>query len=466
MKTAAMSVWIFINLLCFGMCGYLYLIWSQYWMSIERQRLFSKTPGPPHKNSIAGISFQETFSENIQTNIAIHGNSSILNADSIRKIRRSVALKASQISQGSNRSNGSQMRFANNIVLKSHGSPRFPNIHTPVLEFDSDKYNCEDYTMPECESKTIEFKELLLKEFHRVLMSESKVFTSGLESQNPYNVKYQRSAVKQYSREEILCALLKVRVKTVTSKDQPFARLGFQIPKYPILKNKRFNSCAVVTSAGALLGSRLGEFIDSHDMILRFNNAPTENYTEDVGSRTTMRILNSQVATKPEYRFLDDPLYKNISILIWDPSNYSASLEDWYRDPDFPVFSVYKKLLERNNSVDVHLLNPQVLWDLWEVLQDSTPYRLRRNPPSSGFLGLWFSIHNCKRVRVFEYVPSVRATRRCHYHSPVEDSGCTMGVWHPLAQEKWLAQRLSDNSDVNVFQRGFIDVPGLTNVQC
>lgn len=52
-----------------------------------------------------------------------------------------------------------------------------------------------------------------------------------------------------------------------------------------------------------------------------------------------------QVVTKPEYKFLEDPLYEGISILIWDPANYSSTLEDWYQHPDFPLFPVYKKLV-------------------------------------------------------------------------------------------------------------------------
>ncbi|KAH9634012.1 hypothetical protein HF086_001214 [Spodoptera exigua] len=166
---------------------------------------------------------------------------------------------------------------------------------------------------------------------------------------------------------------------------------------------------------------------DSHDMVLRFNNAPTENYTESVGSKTTFRVLNSQ-------------------------RTYTSTLEDW--------------LLDRYKNADVHLLNPQVLWGLWSVLQDTSPYRLRRNPPSSGFIGLWFALHRCERVRMFEYVPSARATRRCHYHAPAHDAACTLGAWHPLAHEKTLAERLRDNKDVQVFQQGIIDVPGFRTITC
>ncbi|XP_026764485.2 beta-galactoside alpha-2,6-sialyltransferase 2 [Galleria mellonella] len=461
MKAAAMSVWVFINLLCFGMCGYLYLIWSQYWMYIEKQRLFNKTPGTPQKTT---LNYQDTYLENY--NLKIVSNYTTLQIDPVRKNRRSAVGAAWSSNQESSKPSGSLVRPSTNIVRKSQGRPRFPNIHKPILEFDSDKYVCDDYTTPNCESQTIEFKELLLKEFHRVLMSDSKVFKSGLDSQNPYNVKYVGGQRRERSRQEVLCALKAVQVRTVTAKDEPFARLGFHIPRDPLQQNRTFNTCAVVTSAGALLGSRLGEFIDSHDMVLRFNNAPTINFTDDVGAKTTFRILNSQVVTKPEFMFLEDPLYKDVSIIIWDPANYSSTLEEWYNHPDFPLFPVYKRLLERRPDADVHLLRPEVLWDLWAVLQDSSQYRLRRNPPSSGFIGVWFALHRCARVRVFEYVPSVRATRRCHYHVARDDTACTLGAWHPLAQEKALAERMRSNSDLDVFQRGFIDITGLNNISC
>jgi hypothetical protein len=38
MRAIAVSVWIFVNLVFLGMCGYIYLLWSQYWQYVERQQ--------------------------------------------------------------------------------------------------------------------------------------------------------------------------------------------------------------------------------------------------------------------------------------------------------------------------------------------------------------------------------------------------------------------------------------------
>eukprot|EP00966_Prymnesium_polylepis_P082422 1908604-Prymnesium_polylepis.1 len=48
-----------------------------------------------------------------------------------------------------------------------------------------------------------------------------------------------------------------------------------------------FNSCAVVASSGTLLRDRLGENIDHHDAVFRFNNAPVLGFEPVVGHKTT-----------------------------------------------------------------------------------------------------------------------------------------------------------------------------------
>lgn len=229
-------------------------------MYIEKQRLFSKAPGPEKTAPV--LNYQETYiPENYMSGSSYNVNSRV---NSLRKNRRSaiaVLWGNGIVIQTSNKSSVSHNNPSNNIVRKSNGSPRFPNIQTPLLEFDSDKYICDDLSSSDCDRRTAEFKELLLKEFHRVLMGESKVFKSGLDAHNTYDVKYDGSNRKENSKGDVLCALKRVKVRTITTDDEPFKRLGYQIPKFPLKKGRHYNTCAVVTSAGALLGSRLGDFI-------------------------------------------------------------------------------------------------------------------------------------------------------------------------------------------------------------
>lgn len=51
-------------------------------------------------------------------------------------------------------------------------------------------------------------------------------------------------------------------------------------------------SCAIVGNSGTLDDSEFGSKIDSCDLVVRFNAAPTEGYESDVGSRTTHRFVN------------------------------------------------------------------------------------------------------------------------------------------------------------------------------
>ena len=61
--------------------------------------------------------------------------------------------------------------------------------------------------------------------------------------------------------------------------------------------------------------------------MVRFNNAPTRDHELDVGSKTTLRLLNSRVLSEPQFDFLGSAMYKDISIVAWDPSRYDGDLK-------------------------------------------------------------------------------------------------------------------------------------------
>lgn len=92
--------------------------------------------------------------------------------------------------------------------------------------------------------------------------------------------------------------------------------------------------------------------------------------------------------------------------------------------------------------------------------------RIRKNPPSSGFLGLALLMPYCDTIDFFEFVPSTRLTKKCHYFEDFEDDSCTFGVWHPLSAEKILSLAINEVNDSVVFNTGFIRIKGYKDLKC
>ncbi|XP_053212023.1 beta-galactoside alpha-2,6-sialyltransferase 2-like [Panonychus citri] len=275
-------------------------------------------------------------------------------------------------------------------------------------------------------------------------------------SYNRYNVTYLRSP-PTYPSVTRLCT---VPFTTISPTYEPFSSNGFDsiLPKESLIKLLRekypvHETCALIANSGSLLKSSKGSEIDSHDVIIRFNDAPTIGYEMDVGSRTSIRIINSQVASRLTFN-LSDPLYSSAVNLVWDPSSFQVDLNQWFNKPDHNFFPNYRKTREKTPNIPFYIIHPQVAWDLWKQLQTSKSHQIHRTPPSSGFIGLLLGLRLCSYVYAYEYIPSIRMTENCHYYDNTTGLGCTFGDWHPLATEKLYALHLNTASDYDLAING------------
>jgi hypothetical protein len=66
--------------------------------------------------------------------------------------------------------------------------------------------------------------------------------------------------------------------------------LSFVTPKLEIKKN-----VIIVGSSAKVLGKKRGGLIDEHKEVIRFNRAVTKGHEIDVGTKTTLRVVNNHV---------------------------------------------------------------------------------------------------------------------------------------------------------------------------
>ncbi|UYV75232.1 ST6GAL2 [Cordylochernes scorpioides] len=272
MPMMAISIWMFITMTIFGIVGYAYVLWNQYWKGLVERDSF-------------------------------------------------MTANVMKDSEATLRSNF----FRNHLAFR-----KLPDLKNKTIN------NVQDKLL----GKVLTYKNHLIVQLRRSQLDSGNIlYSKNNEKNNRYKVHFKGQHRHLISNALLLLCEAKQQIKfeMLNRETELFKKLGFS-SLFPIQSFQdtysAFNTCAIVTNAGSLYNSKLGKDIvttsvvpDSHDAVLRFNNAPTIGYEEDVGAKTTFRLLNSQVVSKQEFDFLGSPLFRNVTLIAWDPSSYHGTLE-------------------------------------------------------------------------------------------------------------------------------------------
>ncbi|XP_009876336.1 PREDICTED: alpha-N-acetylgalactosaminide alpha-2,6-sialyltransferase 3-like, partial [Apaloderma vittatum] len=110
------------------------------------------------------------------------------------------------------------------------------------------------------------------------------------------------------------------------------------------------NLCAIVSNSGQMAGQKVGAEIDRSSCIWRMNNAPTKGYEEDVGQRTTVRVVSHTsvplLLKNPEYFFKET---NNTVYVIWGP------FRNMRKDGNGIVYNMLKKTVDSYPTAKIYV---------------------------------------------------------------------------------------------------------------
>ncbi|XP_078585775.1 alpha-2,8-sialyltransferase 8B-like [Branchiostoma floridae x Branchiostoma japonicum] len=175
---------------------------------------------------------------------------------------------------------------------------------------------------------------------------------------------------------------------------------------------RHYGTCALVGSSGILLKSRCGAEIDSSDFVIRFNLSPRDGYTKDVGKKSSMMVLNTNMSHKAY------DIFNNTAV------NKEARLREMFQTADnsilfFPksnrYWGMYKGLEQilRRQGLNAGIVmgvttsergHDEIRHMVWDVLDSQHTSEM----PSTGLLLVEIAITFCDRVRLYGFYPFSR----------------------------------------------------------
>ncbi|XP_074294943.1 beta-1,6-galactosyltransferase GALT29A-like [Silene latifolia] len=182
---------------------------------------------------------------------------------------------------------------------------------------------------------------------------------------------------------------------------------------------RRYSSCAVVGNSGILLSKEYGGLIDSHEAVIRLNNARIQSYQKNVGSKTTISFVNSNILHLCARRgdCFCHPYGANVPIVMYmcQPAQFldyvvcNAS----HKSPLIvtnPSFDVLCSRLVKYYSLKRFAAGPNKTFEHWNSAHDGSMFHY-----SSGMQAVTMALGICDQVSLFGFGKST--STKHHYHT-------------------------------------------------
>ncbi|XP_069491265.1 alpha-N-acetylgalactosaminide alpha-2,6-sialyltransferase 3 [Ambystoma mexicanum] len=127
------------------------------------------------------------------------------------------------------------------------------------------------------------------------------------------------------------------------------------------------DQCAIVSNSGQMTGQKIGNVIDQSTCVWRMNNAPVHGYEDDVGHRTSIRVVSHTsvpyILKNPDYFFKET---NNTIYVIWGPYRNMRT------DGKGIVYSMLKKTVANYPEAKIYLTTEEQMRHCDEVFKIET----------------------------------------------------------------------------------------------
>ncbi|GER30649.1 sialyltransferase [Striga asiatica] len=217
-------------------------------------------------------------------------------------------------------------------------------------------------------------------------------------------------------------------------------------------QNGPYKSCAVVGNSGILLKSDYGAKIDGHEVVIRLNNARTKGYEKNVGAKTNISFVNSNILHLCSRRIncFCHPYGDNVPIVMYicQPRHFFDYLacNSSHRAPltvTDPRFDVLCARIVKYYSLKRFVEKTGKDVGEWAPAHGGVYFHY-----SSGMQAVMLALGVCEKVSIFGFGKSESA--RHHYHTfqkaelSLHDYEAEYDFYRDLVERPWAIPFVSD----------------------